>query len=516
MEVCKDSVSVTSTHNHENGGIEGEGNGVRIGVKRDRSASPVESDWVAHTSRSTKRQRGLPPKQQPGKDQGKRLLKQQNERQCDEEPLCDTPATVRDPLDALFALLILQPSLMDLGDILTLTSNTSTKRQMVTVVLNRADHSIPALPTDHFTLHDLKMSGMGGLRKDQRVRSGPVRWYMNQTEFINRLLLVDFDVGPVHHKFYESPVFNTLQRQISPPLILETPVIDDADRARYLPCCPERSFAATWVPGVDCPEKVISGLLGQYAGDASQRAEGDEVIPVVLNTGENLPEGIINRLAEMGTRSTRDGRGQDYNASSTSSAKQRIMGVIRRDGVYCAFIISFNCDSTKAILNDPFPGEELDIGCRSILEAIINAYGNSNPVGYKHNKAIAVSHYSPDPAPTDVKPICMKRSDSILESQSVVLALSIISILSKRPLETKRTDQKGWSGYIESQVRENRSGRPANLISMVTPGSLGYINSPSCGDWIRKLKNRLVQSQVYQGKRIYETARLLQQELALE
>jgi hypothetical protein len=412
-------------------------------------------------------------------------------------------------------LLILQPSLMDLADILTLTPSTSIERRKVTVAVNRADYSIPASPIDHFTLHDLQLSGRNGHRNHQSEISGPVEWFDNQTEFVKRLLLVDFDVGPGHPKLYKSPIFYTLRRQISPPLVLETPILDDADYARYLPYCPERSFA-TWVPGADCSEKVISGLLGQYAGDASQRAEGDEVIPVILNTGENLPEGIMNRLAEMGTRSTRGGRGQDSNPSSTSSAKQRIMGVIRRDGVYCAFIISFNCDSTKAILNDPFPGEELDVGCRSILEAMINAYGNSNPVGYRHNKAIAVSHYSPDPGPTDVKPICMKRSDRILESQSVVLALSIISILSKRPLETKRTDQKGWSGYIESQVRENRSGRPANLISMVTPGSLGYINSPSCGDWIRKLENRLVQSQVYQGKRIYETARLLQQELALQ
>ena len=234
---------------------------------------------------------------------------------------------------------------------------------------------------------------------------------------------------------------------------------------------------------------------------------------VVLNTGENLPEGIINRLAEMGTRSTRHGRGQEPNASSTSSAKQRIMGVIRRDGVYCAFIISFNRNSTKAILNDPFPGEELDVGCRSILDAIINAYGNSNPVRYKDNKAIAVSPYSTDPAPTDGKRICVKRSDRILESQSVIVALSIISVLSQRQLQTKPIDQKGWSGYIESQVRVKRSERPTKMIS-ITPGLLGYIDSPSCGDWIRKLENRLVQSQVYQGKRVFETARLLQQELA--
>ena len=410
-------------------------------------------------------------------------------------------------------LLILQPSLMDLADILTLTPSTSIERRKATVTLNRADHSIPSSPVDHLTLHDLQLSGRDGYRNYQSEISGPVEWSDNQTEFINRLLSVDFDVGTGDPKLYESPIFQTLQRQISPPLTLETPTLDDADRARYLPCCPERSFA-TWLPGADCPEKVISGLLGQYAAYAKQRAEGDEVIPVILNTGEDLPEGIINRLAEMRTRSTRDGRGQDSNASSTSSAKQRIMGVIRRAGVYCAFVISFNRISTKTILNDPFPGKELDVGCRSIMEAIINAYGNSNPVGYKHNKKIAVSHYSPDPAPTDGKSICVERSDRILESQSVVLALSIISILSKRSLEKKPIDQKRWSGYIESQVRGNRSGRPAKMSSMVTPGSLGYVDSPSCGDWIKKLENRLVQSQVYQGKRVFETARLLQQELA--
>ena len=107
-EVCVDLTSVISIHNDiggdEKGGTGLDGNGVRIGVKRNRSPSPVESDWIVHTSRSTKRQRGLPPKQQPGRTQRKRLLKQQKERGCVDELLCDNPATVGDPLHALFAL----------------------------------------------------------------------------------------------------------------------------------------------------------------------------------------------------------------------------------------------------------------------------------------------------------------------------------------------------------------------------------------------------------------------------
>jgi hypothetical protein len=88
-----------------------------------------------------------------------------------------------------------------------------------------------------------------------------------------------------------------------------------------------------------------------------------------------------------------------------------------------------------------------------------------------------------------MKAICMNPSDPLLESQSVTLALSILSVLCKRP---------------------------AKMISMVTPESLGHVQTQSCGDWIRKLENRLVQSQVYQGKKTFETARLLQQELAPE
>lgn len=110
----------------------------------------------------------------------------------------------------------------------------------------------------------------------------------------------------------------------------------------------------------------------------------------------------------------------------------------------------------------------------------------------------------------------MKSSDPLLESQSVTLALSIMSILFKRPVDTTPIFGKGWSGYAESEMSEDSSGKPAKAISMVTAVSLGYVESQSCKDWIRRLENRLVQSQVYQGKRIYETARLLQQELALE
>jgi hypothetical protein len=110
VEVCNESVTATLTHNHigrdENGGIGRDGSVVRIGVKRDRSPSPVESDWIVQTSRSAKRQRGLLAKPQAGKTQRKRPLKQQDERQRVHRPLCDTSATVRDPRHALSALLI--------------------------------------------------------------------------------------------------------------------------------------------------------------------------------------------------------------------------------------------------------------------------------------------------------------------------------------------------------------------------------------------------------------------------
>jgi hypothetical protein len=184
------------------------------------------------------------------------------------------------------------------------------------------------------------------------VKVGPLDWNHNQSEFLNRLMALDLTAVYNDPKFLLSPLLDLLSGQldlVDPGQSRLSPFNFAADRARYLGHH-RRKCLAEWLTGEQCPEKATAGLLKDF--DFKDKP----VIPFILDSEQHVSSEVIDWLAAAKVRAI---------------TGTRIMGIIPKSNRYYAFVISLVTPQARAIIFDPFPGQQMDIGCRNILEALI-------------------------------------------------------------------------------------------------------------------------------------------------